>query len=177
MAKISYTNLQLKVNTNVKTVDFNGHAIEVLQYLPIEDKNDLIVIAAQNAFQEGIYNPLLLDELFHLYLVFMYSNITFTAKQKENLHKLYDVLKSSGLMDTVIQQIPESEYSDLFTHLEEYVSLNTKYNRSAAGLVNSLITDLPKQAQMAKEIIAGFDPTQYQNVIDFAKAANGDREI
>ena len=82
MAKITYTSLQLKTNTDVKTVDFNGHSIEVLQYLPIEDKYDLITITAQNALQDGIYHPLLLDELFHLYLVFMYSNITFTAKQK-----------------------------------------------------------------------------------------------
>lgn len=177
MAKITYTSLQLKTNTDVKTVDFNGHSIEVLQYLPIEDKYDLITITAQNALQDGIYHPLLLDELFHLYLVFMYSNITFTAKQKENLNKLYDTLKSSGLMDLIIQQIPENEYNELFTQLEEYVKFNSKYNRSAAGLINSLITDLPKQAQMAKEIIAGFDPNQYQNVIEFAKAANGDREI
>ena len=177
MAKITYTSLQLKTNTDVKTVDFNGHSIEVLQYLPIEDKYDLITITAQNALQDGIYHPLLLDELFHLYLVFMYSNITFTAKQKENLNKLYDTLKSSGLMDLIIQQIPENEYNELFTQLEEYVKFNSKYNRSAAGLINSLITDLPKQAQMANEIIAGFDPSQYQNVIEFAKAANGDREI
>ena len=80
-------------------------------------------------------------------------------------------------MDLIIQQIPENEYNELFTQLEEYVKFNSKYNRSAAGLINSLITDLPKQAQMAKEIIAGFDPSQYQNVIEFAKAANGDREI
>ena len=177
MAKITYTSLQLKTNTDVKTVDFNGHSIEVLQYLPIEDKYDLITITAQNALQDGIYHPLLLDELFHLYLVFMYSNITFTAKQKENLNKLYDTLKSSGLMDLIIQQIPENEYNELFTQLEEYVKFNSKYNRSAAGLINSLITDLPKQAQMAKESIAGFDPSQYKNVIEFAKAADGDREI
>ena len=70
-------------------------------------------------------------------------------------------------MDLVIQQIPETEYNELFHQLEEYVKLDSKYIHSAAGLVNSLITNLPKQAQMAKEIIDGFDPTQYQNVIAF----------
>ena len=177
MAKISYTNLQLKVNTETNKVTFGNNTVEVLQYLPIEDKIELVTIAAQNALFEGIYHPVILDELFHLYLVFMYSNISFTSKQKENLHKLYDTLKSSGLMDLVIQQIPETEYNELFHQLEEYVKLDSKYIHSAAGLVNSLITNLPKQAQMAKEIIDGFDPTQYQNVIDFAKAANGNREI
>lgn len=177
MAKINYNALQLKINTEVKTVVFNGCTIEVLQYLPIEEKYNLITIAAQNALQEGIYHPLILDELFHLYLIFMYSNINFTTKQRENLPKLYDTLKSSGVMDLIIQQIPESEYNELFNQLEEYVKINSKYNRSAAGILNSLITDLPKQARIAQEIIEGFDPSQYQNVIEFAKSANGNRNV
>jgi hypothetical protein len=107
----------------------------------------------------------------------MYSNINFTTKQRENLPKLYDTLKSSGLMDLIIQQIPESEYNELFNQLEEYVEINSKYNRSAAGILNSLITDLPKQARIAQEIIEGFDPSQYQNVIEFAKSANGNRNV
>ena len=37
MAKVSYSSLKLKLNTNVKTFNFNGSEIEVLQYLPVED--------------------------------------------------------------------------------------------------------------------------------------------
>ena len=42
MIKTSYANLKLKVNTEVKSVDYNGNVIEVLQYLPIDDKYSLI---------------------------------------------------------------------------------------------------------------------------------------
>ena len=49
MIKTSYANLKLKVNTEVKSVDYNGNVIEVLQYLPIDDKYSLINITLQKA--------------------------------------------------------------------------------------------------------------------------------
>ena len=67
MAKISYANLKLKVDKSVETFDFNENKIEVLRYLPIEDKRDLISIVCQNAEENGIYNSLLIDTYFHLY--------------------------------------------------------------------------------------------------------------
>ena len=54
--KVSYANLKLKVDNSIKTFDFNGNQIEVLQYLPIEDKYDLIMITLQKAKENGIYN-------------------------------------------------------------------------------------------------------------------------
>ena len=40
MSKVSYANLKLKVDTSINTFDFEGNKIEVLKYLPIEDKYD-----------------------------------------------------------------------------------------------------------------------------------------
>jgi hypothetical protein len=42
MAKISFTKLGLKVNQEIKTIEYNGQIIEVKQYLPIQDKLQLI---------------------------------------------------------------------------------------------------------------------------------------
>ena len=61
MIKTSYANLKLKVNTEVKSVDYNGNVIEVLQYLPIDDKYSLINITLQKAKEGSIYNPLKID--------------------------------------------------------------------------------------------------------------------
>ena len=90
MAKVSYANLKLKIDTSVETFDFQGQTIEVLQYLPIEDKYDLVMVALQNAEENGIYNPVKLDMYFHLYIMYMYTNLSFTEKQKFNEQKLYD---------------------------------------------------------------------------------------
>ena len=55
MAKVSYANLKLKTDTSFNTFDFQGQTIEVLKYLPIEDKYDLVMITLQNAEEDGIY--------------------------------------------------------------------------------------------------------------------------
>ena len=58
MAKPTYASMKLKVDTKPTKITFNDTEIEVLQYLPINDKYDLIMITLQNAYEEGIYNPL-----------------------------------------------------------------------------------------------------------------------
>ena len=84
MAKVSYANLKLKVDTDVNTFDFKDNKIEVLKYLPIEDKYSLVMVTLQKALENDIYNPLKIDIYFHLNLIYMYTNLSFTDKQREN---------------------------------------------------------------------------------------------
>ena len=174
---ISYANMKLKPVTTTHKFEWNGNEIEVLDYLPIEDKYDLIMITLQKSLEDGYYNPIKIDEFFHLHLIYMYTNINFTEKQKENEHKLYDSLKSNGLIDAFIEQMNEFDYSELFNMLDETKREITDYHRTMVSLVQNLITDMPKQAEAMSKILDNFDPDKYQNVINFAKAANGGREI
>ena len=80
--KVSYANLKLKTKYEIKTFNFNNTEIEVKQYLPIEDKYDLVMITLQKAEENGIYNALKLDMYIHLHLVYMYTNLSFIEKQK-----------------------------------------------------------------------------------------------
>lgn len=112
---ISYANMKLKPITSTHKIEWNGNEIEVLDYLPIEDKYDLIMITLQKSLENGYYNPIKIDEFFHLHLIYMYTNINFTDKQKEDENKLYDSLKSNGLIDAFITQFDESEYNELYT--------------------------------------------------------------
>ena len=177
MAKVSYANLKLKSNTAVKTFEFEGQVIEVKQYLSIEDKYDLIMIALQKSKEGNIYNALKLDVYFHLNLVYLYTNLSFTDKQKENEYKIYDALVSSGLLDLIIENIDEDEYTELFIYLTEIEDDLVMTNHSTSALVQSFINDLPANAQAAASIVDSFDKEKYQEVINFAKAANGGRDI
>lgn len=177
MIKTSYANLKLKVNTEVKSVDYNGNAIEVLQYLPIDDKYSLINITLQKAKEGSIYNPLKKDMYFHLNLVYMYSSLTFTDKQREDESKLYDTLVSNGLMDLIIDAIPENEYAILYSYLDEQETDILTYKNTFGGAVTEIIENLPLRAEEMQTIVNTFDPEKFQNVLDFAKAANGGREI
>jgi hypothetical protein len=177
MAKVSYANLKLKVNKEIKTFNFMEQEIEVLQYLPIEDKRDLISIVCQNAEENGIYNSLLIDTYFHLYLVYMYTNISFTDKQKDNEMKLYDTLKSNGFFEEFLSVMNEDEYNELYNYIEETMEMNLEYKNTAGGVLQSFIQDLPRNAAAAMEIVENFDKQKFQAVIDFAAAANGQRNI
>ena len=174
---ISYANMKLKPVTTTHKFEWNGNEIEVLDYLPIEDKYDLIMITLQKSFEDGYYNPIKIDEFFHLHLIYMYTNINFTEKQKEDEHKLYDSLKSNGLIDAFIGQMNEFDYSELFNMLDDTKRELTEYKHSVSGIIQNIITDLPKQAEAMQDIIDNFDKEKYQNVLNFAKAANGGREI
>ena len=177
MSKISYANLKLKTDTSVNTFDFEGQTVEVLKYLPAEDKYDLIMITLQKAKEDGLYNSFKLDMFFHLHLVYMYTNLSFTEKQRENETKIYDCLKSNGFIDKMLEVIDEEEYTELLNWIDQIVEDTMKYKNSAAAVLQSFITDLPANAEAAAKIVDNFDPSQYQAVIDFANSANGGRAI
>lgn len=177
MSKVSYANLKLKTNTNVNTFEFQGQTIEVLKYLPIEDKYDLVMITLQKAEQDGIYNPLLIDLYFHLHLVYMYTNLSFTERQKGNEQKIYDTLMSNGFFEKFLEAFNENEYTDLMGYVQDLMETQLTYKNTAGAILQSVIQDLPKSAQAAADIVNSFVPEKYQAVVDFATAANGGRNI
>ena len=163
MAKVSFTNLKLKRNDKVNTFNIGETVVEVKQYLPLEDKYDLIEVALQEAKANGVaLNPLLLDAYFYLNVVFMYTNISFTDKQRENLFKLYDILESNGIITAAIEQIPEDEFDYLFTAYEEAVENAKAKENSVGGMISNFIEELPKNAEKAAALIEGFDKEQFQ---------------
>lgn len=177
MAKVTYSSLKLKTKEDVKEIDFNGNKIEINQYLSIGDKIDLIDITLQKAREERIYNPIKVDMYFHLHLIYLYTNLTFTEKQREDEYKLYDVLESNGLIDAVVAAIPEKEYNELLKLTDERIETEMQYENTFISLIYKLIDELPGKTQEAAEIMKNFDPSQFQAVLDFAKAANGGRPI
>ena len=177
MANITYASLKLKNNLEKEKIDFNGHEIEILQYLPIEDKYSLVNVTLQKAKEGSIYNPVKIDWFFHLNLVYMYSNITFTDKQREDEAKLYDTLTSNGLMDMIISKIPDNEYQTLFGYMGSLMDDTLNYKNSLSGTISELVQSLPERADQMQKIVDNFDKEKFQEVINFAKAANGGRDI
>lgn len=177
MGKITYASLKLKVKDDIKTFDLNGNDIEVKQYLPIQDKIDLVDITLQKAKEDGLYNPLKVNMYFHLHLIYLYTNLSFTEKQREDEYKLYDVLDSNGIIDKVVETMNENEYTDLLEKTKSKIEKELKYGNTIGAIISKLINDLPKNAEAMQDIVNTFDPEKYQAVLDFAKTANGGRNI
>jgi len=174
---MKYSEIKQPIKSDKAYTLINNKEIEVLQYLPISDKIDLIQIALQKAEENGIYNEMKLDVYFNLYLVYMYTNLEFTDEEKEDEFALYDELQSNNVIISVIGAMDKDEYDFLWDYLNIMKKSNLKYKKSAAALIQSFIQDMPKNAAAAANIVDNFDKEKYQNVLDFAKAANGDRPI
>jgi hypothetical protein len=114
MAKIPFTKLQLKKINESKEFTYNEQIITVKQYLPIADKLALIGRVLNAASDEyNFANPVKLDMYLSLEIVFTYTNLSFTDKQKEDIGKLYDLLEENDIFDKVIELLPEQEYTTL----------------------------------------------------------------
>ena len=174
----TFASLKLKKNNEYNVVKYQETQIHVLKYLPIEDKIDLINIALANAREvNGLYNDLKLEQFFNLYIVYYYTNLTFTEKQKEDESKLYDLMQSNGLITDIIAGMEQDQYNYLLDQLDKIKDNREQYFCSAGALMQSMIQDLPRNAAAAAQIVENFDKSKYQNVIDFAKSANGGRSI
>lgn len=145
MAKISYTKLGVNKEelNKVQTVEYNGQTIEVKQYLPVIEKSELITRVLNNSVDEnnGYYNLLKMDMYLALEIVYAYSNISFTEKQKEDPMKLYDMLNASRVLNLIIGLVPEGEFYYLNKTVHEMANNIVAYRNSAMGIMERITTD------------------------------------
>lgn len=158
MAKIGFTKLGLKSNNEIQTIEFNEQIIEVKQYLPIEEKLELIAAVMEKAHdQNNFSNPIKLQVFMALEIIEKYTNINFTEKQKENPTKLYDLLTSNQLLTMIIETIPKNEYDEIIRGLYDTVDAFYKYHNSILGILETVTTDyknLDLDASMIQEKMA-----------------------
>lgn len=173
MAKVTFASLKLKTNEDIKTFIFNDKEIEVKQYLPAADKNSILELAMQKADETTVINTFALDALFHLFIVMKYTNITFTDTQKEDLLKLYDICESNGLIQKVIEVIPEEEYNTLRDNLIDMLDNYNKYRNSARALVEQFSMFAPQQAENIAEKLKDLDVEKVKELFDVTKETGG----
>ena len=142
MAKVSLTKLGLKVNQNIKNIEFNEQIIEVKQYLPINEKLELISSVINSAADENNFSNPVKENLFlTLEILYHYTNINFTDKQKEDPVKLYDLVVSSGLVNKVTDLIPEEELDEVINGVAQSVKAVYTYRNSVLGILESISQD------------------------------------
>lgn len=140
--KITFTKLALKKQDKSVIIDIGDAEVEVKQYLPIEDKIKIVESVLRNSADDNNFaNPIKVEVYFNLEIIYNYTNITFTEKQKENPTKLYDLLEENGIFEAVIAAIPEREYSNLLSWAEEVIDAFYKYRNSAMGIMEQISTD------------------------------------
>ena len=153
MAKVSFTKLGLKKNEEVGILHINEQIIEVKQYLPINEKLELISSVINSAADENNFsNPVKENVFLTLEILYHYTNINFTDKQKEDPVKLYDLVVSSGLVNKVTDLIPEEELDEVINGVAQSVKAIYAYKNSILGILESISQDYSSLNLDATEI-------------------------
>lgn len=159
MAKLAFSKLGLKLKNDVYDLVYQDQTIEVKAYLSIQDKLNIIenAIKLENEYNLNTFVNIPMLEMFtHLEILYAYTNLSFTEKQKEDFVKLYDLLNSNGVFAKLFDLIKD-EYnyimeSTLNTAIKAY-----EYKNSVYGILNSLQNDysnLNLDAESIREKIA-----------------------
>lgn len=153
MAKIGFTKLGLKPNNEIVNIEFNEQTIEVKQYLPVEEKLELITNVLELSHDSNNFsNPIKVQVYTALEMIDKYTNISFTEKQKENPTKLYDLLNGNGLLEKIIDAVPQIEYDELIHGIYDTIDAVYAYQNSVLGILDTISQDYSNLNLDAAEI-------------------------
>ena len=169
MAKVGFNKLGLVKNTEQVDFMWKDQKIEVIQYLPLEKKLEVISnVINESVDLKGYYAPYRLDLFMTIAIIQNYTNITFTEKQQEDLGKLYDLLVSSGLYNEIRNRIPVSEIDYLQINIDKTIHSIYEYKNSALGIMDAIAKDY-------KDV--NFNTAQIQEALESGKGLETVREV
>lgn len=140
--KVTFAKLKLSIDNSIKEVLFNEKTIEVKQYLPMEEKLNIVSnILNYSAEDQKFYNQGKIEVFLTLEIVYAYTNIIFTEKQKEDSVKLYDIIVSSGLWTAILEVIPEGEIDLIKIMIKKTLKGVYTYTNSIYGILDNVVAD------------------------------------
>lgn len=158
MAKVPFSKLDVKLNSREITINHEtskGENVqfEVKNYLPIREKMELVSrIINQSTDDNGFYNPMRVKLYTTLEVVYAYTNLTFTPKQKEDPFKLYDLLVSTGLYDNITSHICVEDLEELEGSIWDTIKSIYNYRNSVMGILENITADYSSLNLDATEI-------------------------
>ena len=158
MAKVPFSKLDMKLNSRDSVMcheNSKGEAVqyEVKNYLPIKEKMDLVSrIINQSTDDNGFYNPMRVKLYTTLEVVYAYTNLTFTPKQKEDPFKLYDLLVSTGLYNDITSHICAEDLEELEGSIWDTIKSIYNYRNSVMGILDNISSDYSGLSLEASEI-------------------------
>ena len=158
MAKVPFSKLQACIDGQVSQISYkdkNDKEIyyEVKHYLPFKDKLEMITkIINQSVDDNGFYNPMRVKLYTVLEVVYAYTNLSFTEKQKEDPFKLYDLLVSTGIFMDVLKEISEYDWTELQNGIKTTIDNIYEYRNSVMGILERVKEDYSDMSFDATEI-------------------------
>ena len=169
MAKVSFSSLKLKVKEDIEEIYIGDKKVEVKTYISTEEFNDMIQAVVEQATTSTIYNDFLGNCILADSIVMTHTNLSFTDAQKSDLLKLFDILKTNGVMNAILDAIGSEEMDRILKAYELVVTEYKKYTYSVKGLTDQILQFAPKSANDIAEQLKDFDVDKYSQIMEMAK--------
>lgn len=154
-----------------KIIEINGLEIEIKSYLPIEKKREIAIIVNENSFlgkgDLKLYDKAIEEIMLNSLIILNYTNIN----GMKDYFEFYDCLKSTKMLDTIIDYIDKTEIEEVKKLVESRKEDNYRL-QELRGLMGykledlfSIINDKLKEVQ---EVVSEFDPSLVQELMGLA---------
>lgn len=174
--KVSFTKLGLKANKDITELPISGDlTLEIRNYLPIEEKSQLVQYVVDNALDAntGCFSPLRIEVYFILAVCKYYASINFTEKQLSDAGKTYDLLEGNGISDKIISAIPRDEYVFIKDLVDATTEDIARYNASAAGIIQMMNSSAGSLDAQITDILEKIKNKEGLETLDVIKNAGG----
>ncbi len=163
MSKIGFNKLCSKRLNEETVIKFNGVDISVKKYLDVSTKQTIIDMSLEANNNLDYVNRLVSDAIFNYLVVLHYTNIELTTKkEKEDPIWVYDLMEESGLVDAVMNEIPEQEINSLIESYEQTIVAINGYKGSLKGSIEQVIKALPQNVEAINGALESFDPEKFK---------------
>ena len=141
MAKIGLTKITPIKDKGVKTFQIDDINVEVIQYLPMEEKSKLLLDVLNYVLDtNGLSSPLREEIYTTLFIIKYYTNINLTETMINNGAKTYDLLVLNEITKKVYDLIPEDELNYIFDMTHDAIVDSMTYRMSMAGMIENAST-------------------------------------
>jgi hypothetical protein len=173
MANITFNKLNLKKKEEIKTIKFNEQEIEIKQYLPIQEKLNVIYNAISKTEDKNrFFSPIKLECFCTLEIIYAYTNIKFTDKQLEDEAKLFDLMEENGLINEIFSAIPEEETIFIMDSCEKAAEAIYKYANSAYGLMEHISNQQNKLSFDFDKILGDIQDPEVKKLLEALTEVN-----
>ena len=124
---------------------------KVKPYLSVEDRTQIIQLAVQEAWEDDHVNDVKMEAYANVFAIMYCTSIEFTDEEKADPIKIYDNLQNAGLLEKIVETLPQYWNSD-------YVNSLIDAKSGFIGWLNRLAENLPTYVEQLQDTLQNLPP-------------------
>lgn len=160
--KYSELKKNLPLGSDSKEVKLpNGKIINVIQYLPIDKKKEIVEAIKAKVFLKGYTDMVDYDVLFIINIIKYYTDISFTKAELTNIYSTYDYFVNSKIFEEVVKAMPELEFKGLQSFIRTQIDDELNFRYSAKSAIIELVDSIRGLLGDLSGAMESFDPSKF----------------